>query len=158
MDETKFKEYYHQFAHLVFKRAREIVSNEDDARDVMQTVFFRIWKYGDKFRSNSEIFTWIYRITTNCSFDLLKQRAKHSHTVQIEDHVVPPIESGFEYLENRDFVLKQLTRFERKTQAIVYLYYAEAMTQQEIASFLNISRKTVGKKLKKFQQKLKETV
>ncbi|MBN2382953.1 RNA polymerase sigma factor [bacterium] len=155
MDEEKFKSYYQQFGHLVFKRARAIVSNDEDAQDIVQTVFFRIWKYGDKFKRKSEIFTWIYRITTNCSFDLLRQRAKHSHTVQLEDRSVPASESGIKNIEDRDLFLKMVSQLDRKAQHIVYLYYIESFTQQEIAVFLNISRKTVGKKLKKFQQKLR---
>lgn len=157
MNEERFKIYYEQYGHLVFKRAIEIVRNEDDARDVVQTVFYRIWKYGDKFRRKSDVFTWIYRITTNCSFDLLKKRTKHGNVVPLEDRNVPAIEISEDYFENKDLLMKKLAQFGKKTRQIILLYFIESLTQQEIAEFLNISRKTVGKKIKKFQQTLKET-
>ena len=89
MNEEILKEYYNQYSHLIYKRAIQIVRDEEDAMDIVQTVFYRIWKYGDKFKQRSEIFTWIYRITTNCAFDLLKKKAKQIREMQLDEAIVP---------------------------------------------------------------------
>ena len=156
MDEETLTTYYQQYGHLVFKRAREIVRNEEDARDVVQTVFYRIWKYGDKFGNRSDIFSWIYRITTNCSFDLLKKRVKYNKEVQLVEANIPTLDSAVLAVEQRDFLLKKLLTFDKTTRQIVVLYFIEELTQQEIADFMNISRKTVGKKIKNFKKKVKD--
>ncbi|MFC1852170.1 RNA polymerase sigma factor [candidate division CSSED10-310 bacterium] len=156
MDEETLKSHYQQYGHLVYKRAREIVRNEEDARDIVQTVFYRIWKYGDKFGNRSDIFSWIYRITTNCSFDLLKKRVKYNKEVQLDEANIPTWDDSVLQVEQRDFLLKKLASFDKTTRQIVFLYYIEELTQQEIADFMKISRKTVGKKIKNFKKKVKE--
>lgn len=54
---------------------RRIVISHDDANDVLQDCFVKIFQNIEKFRSESSLFSWIYRIATNQSIDFLKKKA-----------------------------------------------------------------------------------
>ncbi len=53
---------------------RRIVINHDDANDVIQNSFIKVWKALDNFKEDSQLYTWLYRIATNESLTFLKQK------------------------------------------------------------------------------------
>ncbi len=55
---------------------RKMVISHDDTDDILQNSFLKIWKGLDKFRGDSSIYTWVYRIATNETFTFLKTRDK----------------------------------------------------------------------------------
>lgn len=63
-----------QYQKRVYWHIRRIVIDHDDANDVVQNVFIKIWKSIDAFRGDSQLFTWMYRIATNESLTFLKQK------------------------------------------------------------------------------------
>lgn len=63
----------------VYWHIRRIVINHDDADDIVQDVFIKVWKNLSNFRQDSQLYTWIYRIATNeCITFLNKKRQKQS--------------------------------------------------------------------------------
>lgn len=60
----------------VYWHIRKMVIDHDDADDVMQEVFVKIWRNLDKFREDSSLFTWIYRIATNECLGFLKKKKR----------------------------------------------------------------------------------
>lgn len=61
---------------------RRIVIKHDDANDVLQNTYIKIWKSLKKFKGKSKIYTWLYRIATNESLTFVK---KQKNTISIED-------------------------------------------------------------------------
>lgn len=59
---------------LVFRTALRIVCSADDAEDITQEVFIRVWKQAGRFNSRSGLPAWLYRITCNLSIDHLRRR------------------------------------------------------------------------------------
>jgi RNA polymerase sigma factor (sigma-70 family) len=57
---------------------RRMVVDHDDANDVLQNVFIRVWKGLENFREDSQLYTWLYRIATNESLTFLEQRKKRT--------------------------------------------------------------------------------
>ncbi|MDE3204834.1 MAG: sigma-70 family RNA polymerase sigma factor [Acidobacteriota bacterium] len=57
--------------------AYRLTGNEDDARDVVQDAYLRAWRGLRRFRGDAQFTTWLYRITANCSANLLAKRARH---------------------------------------------------------------------------------
>jgi RNA polymerase sigma factor (sigma-70 family) len=53
---------------------RRMVVDHDDANDVLQNVFIRVWKGLENFREDSQLYTWLYRIATNESLTFLEQQ------------------------------------------------------------------------------------
>ena len=60
-----FDEIFHQYKGTVYKIIRRTVFSHDDAMDISQNVFINIYKYLPNFKGDSDISTWIYRITVN---------------------------------------------------------------------------------------------
>ena len=61
-----------------------MVIDHDDADDLTQTVFIKVWKGLSKFRSDSKLYTWIYRIATNECLNFLNQK-KRKYFIPIND-------------------------------------------------------------------------
>jgi RNA polymerase sigma-70 factor (ECF subfamily) len=69
--------------------AYRLTGNEDDARDVVQDAYLRAYRGLRRFRGDAQFTTWLYRITANCSANLLAKRARHrTETLNDDDPVV----------------------------------------------------------------------
>lgn len=67
-----------QYQKKIYWHVRRIVIDHDDANDVVQNVFIKVWRGLDKFKEDSKLYTWLYRIATNESLTFLKQKKGNS--------------------------------------------------------------------------------
>lgn len=67
-----FDEIFEQYFDKVYYKVLGIVKNSDDAEDISQEVFISVYKNLKKFKGESSIYTWIYRIAINKTYDFLK--------------------------------------------------------------------------------------
>ena len=74
-----------------FTLAFRLTGNEDDARDVVQDTYLRAYRGLRRFRGDAQFTTWLYRITANCSANLLAKRARHRTETLSEDEPVVDI-------------------------------------------------------------------
>ena len=65
-----------KYQQRIYWHIRKIVIDHDDANDVVQNTFIKVWKALDGFREDSQLFTWLYRIATNESITFLNQKKK----------------------------------------------------------------------------------
>ena len=63
-----------QYQKKIYWHTRRIVIDHDDANDVVQNVFIKVWRGLDNFKEDSKLYTWLYRIATNESLTFLKQK------------------------------------------------------------------------------------
>ena len=68
-----------KYQQKVYYHIRRIVISHDDANDVVQNTFLKAWKGLDRFREDSQLFTWLYRIATNESITFLNQKKSRMH-------------------------------------------------------------------------------
>ena len=80
-----FKNIYNQYKNLVFNLALQYCQNRQDAEEITQDVFVKIFDKWQTFRKDADLKTWIYRITINQSLDFLKykQRKKRSFIISL---------------------------------------------------------------------------
>lgn len=64
------------YSSRLYQVIRKIVINHDDTDDILQDTFIKIWKNLDKFREDSALYTWLYRIATNEALSFLRKRKK----------------------------------------------------------------------------------
>ena len=62
-----------EYQERVYWHVRKMVIDHDDADDLVQEIFVKVWKNLDKFREDSKLYTWIYRIATNECLNFLKR-------------------------------------------------------------------------------------
>jgi len=74
--ERAFTILIEQYQQKVYWHIRRMVQDHDDANDVMQNTFMKVWKGLENFRADSQLFTWIYRIATNETITFINYRNK----------------------------------------------------------------------------------
>lgn len=158
MTQEQIQKLYEQYSSWVFNRAKGMLRDEETAWEAVQEVFLKVLEVGSEFRGESTPWTWIYRITTNHCLNLIRSRKmwkQVSETLTRDQMVLQPDgDAGHhEVLMNRASFVKLIEGEDDTTQRIVFAYYRDEMTQEEITQMLRISRKTVYKRLKKFQEK-----
>lgn len=82
--EKAFRELVVAFQERIYWHVRKIVITHDDADDVTQEVFIKVYKSLDNFREDSQLFTWIYRIATNEALNQLK-KIKRRTSMSLDD-------------------------------------------------------------------------
>ena len=75
--EAAFKLLVEKYQKKIYWHVRRMVIEHDNANDVMQNTFIKIWRGLENFRSDSQLFTWMYRIATNECLNYLNQQKKH---------------------------------------------------------------------------------
>src|SRR5579872_1399383 len=79
------RELWKSHGHLVYHRARRILGNEEDAADATQEIFIRAIRGAEGFQGQSQVTTWLYRITTNYCLNVIRDRRRRREL--FEEHV-----------------------------------------------------------------------
>lgn len=74
--ERAFTLLIEQYQQKVYWHIRRMVKDHDDANDVMQNTFLKVWKGLENFRADSQLFTWLYRIATNETITFINLKNK----------------------------------------------------------------------------------
>ena len=73
-----------KYQQKVYWHIRRMVIDHDDADDLVQDVFIKVWKYLGNFRSDSQLYTWLYRIATNECITFLNKK-KQKNNIPLDD-------------------------------------------------------------------------
>ena len=122
---------------------RKIVLNHDDTDDILQNTFIKVFRNIDKFKGDSKLYTWMYRIATNESITFLNKKAKiNSVTIEeVQENAIKNLESDV-YFEG-DKIQIQLQRaiatLPQKQQLIFNMKYFENHTYEQLSEILETS-------------------
>ena len=87
-DADAFRALVERHSRPLFHLAFRMTGNQQDAEDVVQESFLRAWRQLGRFDERASFGTWLYRIATNCSLDLMRGRKRRSADAQVEDPVL----------------------------------------------------------------------
>jgi RNA polymerase sigma factor (sigma-70 family) len=148
--QNELAQIYERYAHILFKRCRRWVDNDEDTHEIIQEIFCLFWRDRKKFRGDSSVFTYLYRMATNRSIDSLRRRTRRGDPLSLDDtRLSDQHPDGIETLSQ----LAHLTEgLDEEALTVAVLIYVEGLTQEEVAEQLHKSRRTIGKKLKLFHQ------
>jgi len=76
-DRDAYRALVERHSRAVFRLAYRMMSNEQDAEDVVQETFLKAYRSLNNFEERSTFSTWLYRITSNCALDLIRKRQRH---------------------------------------------------------------------------------
>jgi RNA polymerase sigma factor (sigma-70 family) len=149
-------ELYRRHAPALHRRCASIVGNAEEARDLVQEAFARYLAARGTFTDKAAPFTVLYRIATNAAIDRIRRRKTRG-----EEELDPEVRAGnlgnepgrVDNLHDLALLTRGLTE-EELTVAV--LHHLDGYTQDGIAASLDISRKTVGKILNKFEEHVKK--
>jgi RNA polymerase sigma-70 factor, ECF subfamily len=80
-DSKAFDQLMREYSPELYNFILRIVSNAEDAQDILQDTFVRVWEKSHQFKGNSSIKTWIFRIAINLSYTHLKKRKRWSLSI-----------------------------------------------------------------------------
>lgn len=149
-------ELYKRHAPTLHRRCLAIVGDRDEARDLVQETFARYLATKDNWRDHGSAFAVLYRIATNASIDRVRRRKTASEDeLHAEAHArdLGAEPRRIDNLRDLAFLTKGLSE-EELTVAV--LHHLDGYTQENIASSLDLSRRTVGKILGKFEEHVKK--
>jgi len=98
-DQAAFKSLVENYQQAAFSLAFRIICNEDDARDVVQESFIKIWRKIESYRENSSFISWMFKIVSNSAIDKLRQQ-KRSNSILIDRHPENLLHANYHDWEN----------------------------------------------------------
>ncbi len=159
-DETALAPLVEKYKRMVHRLAMQITKNHEDANDVMQETFIKVYQSIHTFRQEAAFETWIYRIAVNEALNFVKRRERRRESSlettdesefnteilrKAEINSDPEIQA--EKAELRHWVTKAVNSLSLKHRIVVILHELEGLTHAEIASILNCSEGTVRSRL-----------
>ena len=161
--ERGFKMLMDSFQVPIYNYIRRLVVSHEDAEDVLQEVFIRIFRHIDQFREESSLSTWIYRIATNESLRLLNSRKRREtvSTEDIQENLISSLKaSDYVDYENELAVKFQeaILRLPEKQRLIFNLRYYDELDYEEIAHILDGKADTLKVNYHYAKEKIKEYI
>jgi len=152
-DQNAFKQLFEQYQHLVYNICYRMSGNREEAEDITQDVFIKIYHAIDKFRGDAKLSSWIYRVAVNTCLKR-ERRKKLENWISLEFlfqdkekfHPVSPDETPYQEVEitERERIVQQAIQqlpSRQKTALILHRY--ENLSYTEIAAVMKISLSAV---------------
>lgn len=141
--ELAFQSLVQQYQERLYWHIRKIVINHDDTDDILQNTFVKIWRGIEKFREESGLYTWLYRIATNESLTFINSNKRRS-LIPMNDtseYLMQNMESDV-YFDGDD-IQKQLQqailKLPEKQRIVFNLRYFEEMKYDDMSKVLDTS-------------------
>ena len=152
-------EYGNELVRLAFS----YVKDTEIAKDMVQNTFIKCYKNLESFRYDSQIKTWLYRITINECKDHLK--SWNYKMVQVKSFInetakaiLPSTEKTVIDKYNDEEIKDTIFSLPKVYREVVYLYYYDSLTTEEIAKVLDIPVNTVKTRLRRAKQRLESMI
>jgi RNA polymerase sigma-70 factor, ECF subfamily len=144
----------------VYSLAYNVLRNHEEAQDMTQEVYLRVWRALPGFRSESRFTTWLYRIAVNTCLNRRRQLRVQLNVLDTEDAldklVAPDPDPLLETVSNqRNASLWAIVdRLPPKYRLVITLFYQQQMSYQEIAQVLSLPVGTVKVHLNRAREAL----
>jgi RNA polymerase sigma-70 factor (ECF subfamily) len=140
-----FRELMGLYKERLYWHIRKIVLNHEDADDVLQNTFVKVYRNISKFKGESKLYSWLYRIASNEAITFLNKKAKQKQS-SLEDYQQELASTliddvYFEGDEIQQKLFQAIATLPNKQQEVFRLKYFEELKYNEIASILE---KSVG--------------
>ena len=153
-------ELYQLYKDRVFNIAYRMANSQQDAEDITQMAFVRVFQKIDSFRGDSAFSSWVYRLTVNICINHFRREKKKMELVV---HELSELATNLKILKTNEQTSKMKPFLEKAIRAlpagyrmIFVLYDIEGYKHEEIAEMMNISEGTSKSQLHKARKELKQ--
>jgi len=153
-----FNSIIENYSDYVYNMIYYTILDEEDAKDLTQEVFYKIWKGLDNFRNESSLKTWVFKITQNHLKNYLKSK-KIKKILSLEflfEEKNRDFESKDYYLSER--IESLLSRLPEDYRRVLVLFYIDGFNIKEISEILGTKEGTIKSKLHRAREKLKSLI
>ncbi len=142
-EEIAFNQLVLKYQERLYWHIRKIVIDHDDADDVLQNTMIKIWRSLARFRAESGLFTWLYRIATNEALSFLKQKKKKAFApwVDVEQQMSENLEADpwFNGDEIQLKLQKAILKLPDKQRIVFNMRYFDQVKYEEMSKILGTS-------------------
>jgi RNA polymerase sigma-70 factor (ECF subfamily) len=149
-----------RYKDLVFTLALRMLKNREEAEEVSQDTFIKVYNSLIKFKGNSKFSTWIYKVTYNTCLDRLKKNKRQQNTIAIDkftEHHIKTLDNALEAMERdeRKGAIKNcLELLPSEDSFLLTLYYFEEQSLDDIAKITGLTANNIKVKLFRSRKKL----
>ena len=155
-DREAFESLVRSRQERVFWTAFQVVGDEDDARDVAQQVFIRLWKVLPRYRPRWRFDSWLYRITVNAARDLHRKRAASGRLNETYAELTDLARGeAAQTATEIAWLYECLDRLAEPTRETAVLVLAEGMSHKQAAEVLEVKESTVSWRMHELKKQLK---
>ncbi len=168
-DEAAFEQLIRQYDRQIFRIARHITQNKEDAEDIVQDTFLKAYQKLEQFQGHSKFYTWLVRIAVNESLMRLRKR-RNSKTVSMDEDVqtedgsvprdfadwTPNPEQQYGQGELGDILRKMIQGLPPGFRSVFTLRDVENLSTEETAEALGLSIPAVKSRLLRARLQLRE--
>ena len=132
-----------KYQEKLYWHIRRLVVDHEDANDVLQNMFIKVWIALDNFREDSQLYTWLYRIATNESLSFIEQQKRRSSVPfsEVENGLSNKLKADKDFDGNKAEWKLQLAmqQLPEKQRVVFNLRYYDEMPYQEMSRVLDTS-------------------
>ncbi|MFH4966040.1 RNA polymerase sigma factor [Gaetbulibacter sp. M235] len=149
-----------RYKDLVFSLALKMVKNREEAEEVAQDTFIKVFKSLSKFKGDSKFSTWIYKVAYNTCLDRLKKNKREQHVVSIDEfnsNQIKSLDNALDLMEDeeRNQTIQHCINLLPSDDAfLLTLFYFEEQSLEEIAKVIGLTANNVKVKLFRSRKKL----
>ena len=138
-----FQKLLREYQRPLYNHIRNIVLNHDDADDVLQNTFIKVFQYLNGFKGDSKLFSWMYRIATNEAITFINKKAKRNGTTSqaMQTRIVENLQADV-YFDGNEIQLKlqkAIQLLPEKQQLVFKMKYLEELKYEEISEIVGTS-------------------
>jgi RNA polymerase sigma-70 factor (ECF subfamily) len=164
-DESKRKEgmtvLIRSYQAPLYWHIRKMIISHDDSKDVLQEVFVRVWRNIGKFKGDSSIFTWLFRIASNESIRFLeKKKRQQVHKMNMQEMLEKELETE-PYISGDEIQIalqKALFTLTDRQRMVFNMRYFDEMEYSDIASILETTVNNVKVLYHNAKNQVQETI
>ena len=137
-----FNKIVKDYSERLYWHVRDMVGSHDDANDLLQEIFIKIWAALPSFRGDAQLFTWAHRIATNETLNFLRKKKVRSvlsfeRITNAEERIAddPYFNGG----QAERLLVKALNKLPPKQKAVFSMRYYDDMKYEDIAEIMNCS-------------------
>ena len=159
-DANAFTSLVNSYKNMVFTLTLRMLKNREEAEEVAQDTFIKMYKSLNKFKGDSKFSTWVYRIAYNTSLDRLKKNKKYINNVAIDEYTeqhIKTLGNALDILENKEKQLaiqKCISLLSADDSFLLTLYYFEEQNLEEISVAMGLTPNNVKVKLFRSRKRL----
>lgn len=159
-DTSAFSTLVDRYKDMVFALALRMLKNREEAEEVAQDTFIKVYKSLTKFKGDSKLSTWIYKVAYNSCLDSIKKNKKYQANVPVDDITMPQIKTmnnaldGILEAEKSQLIQDCLKQLPSEDSFLLTLFYFEEQSLEEISKVVGITPNNVKVKLFRSRKKL----
>jgi RNA polymerase sigma-70 factor (ECF subfamily) len=171
-EEAAFRELVERHQRPAYAVALTLVRDENDARELVQDAFLRVYRGLGSFEGKSSFFTWLYRIINNLAIDLMRKPGRHdvglseNHGAEEEPAELPLVSridgaDPIDVMRRREIAVRIQTALDALPpyhRGVIVMREVEGMSYEEMAQAMGVSKGTIMSRLFHARQKLQRAL